>query len=60
MPRTASNCLGKRRYQSRIDALLVRAECMRKRPVDLRVYECRHCAGFHLTKQPLTHEVLNP
>lgn len=47
-----SQCTGKRRYRDRDEAKTVRAACVRARPNQpLRIYDCPHCRGFHLTAQ---------
>lgn len=43
-------CHSKKRYHSVDLAKRIRRACERKRPgTDLRIYECHHCGGFHLT-----------
>lgn len=43
-------CTSKKRYHSRDQAKRVRRSCMSKRPgTPLRIYECWHCGGWHLT-----------
>lgn len=43
-------CHSKTRYHDREQAKRARAHCERQRPgKPLRIYECHHCNGFHLT-----------
>ncbi len=44
-------CLGKIRYRSEKDPSLARRKIRRHRDTVLRVYECPHCGGWHLTSQ---------
>jgi hypothetical protein len=46
-----SECGGKKRYRTWEQASLTRRTRMTYGADDLRIYECRFCAGFHLTKQ---------
>lgn len=46
------SCLSKRRYWSRIDALVMAARCIAHRNVPrLDTYRCANCGGWHLTRQ---------
>jgi hypothetical protein len=50
-----SGC-GRRRYRDRVAAQLALASCGRRRHSrrardERRVYECRHCNGWHLTSE---------
>lgn len=44
------SCLRKKRYGDPALAEQVADRCWRKRGVELRVYPCTYCGGFHLTK----------
>ena len=45
------SCGGKVRYRRRQHAAVVADDCKAKRNIDLRMYKCRHCNGWHLTKK---------
>jgi hypothetical protein len=46
------SCLSKKRYWSRVDALVMAARCVERRnPGPLGAYRCGNCAGWHLTRQ---------
>ena len=47
-----SQCLGKKRYSSENHAKEIRRSCIRRGAEYLRVYYCRWCNGYHLTKRP--------
>lgn len=42
---------GKQSWAKEKQAKGAAAVQMRKRPVELSVYKCPHCGGWHLTKQ---------
>lgn len=46
-----SDCLKKNKYPSMGYAKRVRSEAKKKRDVDLRIYYCSHCNGYHLTSK---------
>ena len=47
-----SQCLGKKRYASESRAKEIRRNRIRRGAEYLRVYYCRWCNGYHLTKRP--------
>lgn len=51
-PALARMCFSKKRYPSEDFAAQVAQVAADKRGVDLRVYHCPCCSGFHLTHQP--------
>ena len=46
-----SSCLKKSRYSTYDRAMSLVRKVKKDRGVDLRVYYCSICSGFHLTKQ---------
>ena len=49
---TERSCLSKKRYWSKVDALVMAARCIERRKLAaLGTYRCRNCAGWHLTRQ---------
>ena len=49
---TERSCLGKKRYWSKVDALVMAARCIERRnPGPLGTYRCSNCAGWHLTRR---------
>lgn len=46
-----NGCLAKKRYFTYKDANKVGKRATKRRGVPLRVYHCRWCNGYHLTKQ---------
>lgn len=48
----AKKCRNKQRYYPRSFAERVAQDVGRKRNIELRVYPCPNCNGFHLTSQP--------
>lgn len=48
--RWLTDCGKKRRYKTRELADTVATDAQEKRGVGLRVYECPHCLGWHLTR----------
>lgn len=44
-----SSCLKKRRYPNEQSALEAINRVHKKRKIDLRVYFCNKCLGYHLT-----------
>jgi hypothetical protein len=44
-------CLAKKRYESKVDALVRGVASVRRGAPPLKAYECRHCHGWHLTKK---------
>jgi hypothetical protein len=46
-----ATCARKRRYWSKVDALVTAQRCVGKRGGKLRAYRCYTCQGWHLTKQ---------
>ena len=50
-PSTDRSCLGKRRYWSQVDAMVMAAKCVQDRRLEgLATYHCRNCLGWHLTR----------
>lgn len=49
--RWAKDCLRKSRYRSEDQAKKIARDCKEKRKVELRVYYCTRCLGFHLTSK---------
>jgi len=45
----ASDCLKKTKYSTKEFAMKVKQQAEQERGDDLRVYECPHCNGWHLT-----------
>jgi hypothetical protein len=46
------SCLEKRRYWSQVDALVMASRQQERAGVPaLGTYQCRNCAGWHLTRQ---------
>jgi hypothetical protein len=46
------SCLSKRRYWSKVDALVMAARCIGRGDVGaLATYRCDNCAGWHLTRR---------
>ena len=50
------SCGRKMRYESYDDALHQALKRLRKGAMQLRVYECPYCHGWHLTSKPLKDE----
>lgn len=46
---SARSCFEKKRYGTEDTAQSVATQCWYERQVDLRVYACGDCGGFHLT-----------
>ena len=45
------SCLGKHRYWSQVDALIMAARCIAERSLPgLATYQCCNCRGWHLTR----------
>lgn len=44
-------CIKKKRYRSLKLANEIAAQALKSRGVNLRVYGCPYCNGYHLTKQ---------
>jgi hypothetical protein len=45
-------CRRKKRYRGRLAANRARARSEARTPgLQLRIYSCEHCGGYHLTKQ---------
>lgn len=53
MHRYFRGCLGKKRYDSAVQAEEKARECEALRPVALQVYDCSFCGGWHLAKVPV-------
>lgn len=56
LSKSQQNCLNKRRYKTKVDALIVMARIQHKDQVHReslpkRVYACPHCKGWHLTSK---------
>jgi len=49
MPDAIRSCFNKARYETEEKATRVAVACWYKRQVNLRVYCCDSCGGFHLT-----------
>ena len=48
---TDRSCLGKRRYWSQVDAMVMAAKCVQDRHLEgLATYHCGNCRGWHLTR----------
>lgn len=47
------SCLKKHRYQSKEAALQAINRVHKKRDVELRIYFCKYCLGYHLTSKVL-------
>jgi hypothetical protein len=46
------SCLGKKRYWSQVDAMVMASRVREHRDVpELATYHCRNCDGWHLTRQ---------
>ena len=45
------SCARKRRYHSASDAANAKHKALTERGTVLRVYQCRYCGGYHLTKK---------
>lgn len=48
-----SSCASKHRYATENRAIQVAITCSRERGVSLRVYHCKYCDGWHITKREL-------
>lgn len=44
-------CRRKQRYENRLDAQVAQAKAHTREGFPIYVYFCRHCKGYHLTKQ---------
>lgn len=45
-------CPAKRRYPTLLSALMALSHMRHNGRDEKRVYHCRHCRGFHLTRRP--------
>lgn len=46
---SARSCFEKKRYATEDTAQNVATQCWYERQVDLRIYSCSDCGGYHLT-----------
>lgn len=55
LPSPGKRCPDKTRYPDKLPALMALSHMRSKGRGEKRVYHCRHCRGWHLTRQPYRH-----
>lgn len=48
--KAVTNCTTKRRYEKEVDALKTQMYLWQEKGIDMSIYHCNICEGWHLTR----------